>query len=99
MKMLSNVCAVSAGMLIAGCAGPLDPLLGIGPGLDQFAGIAMLAVLVALAWRSIQKAMGSRIDKLSPVDILRKRYAEGDLSEEEYQRMMENLSRLKVNSA
>jgi Short C-terminal domain len=99
MKMLSNVCAVSAGMLIAGCAGPLDPLPGIGPGLDQFAGIAMLAVLVALAWRSIQKVMGSRIDNLSPIDILRKRYAEGDLSEEEYQRMMENLSRLKVNSA
>ena len=99
MKNSSILCAVSAGILIAGCAGPLDPPLGLGPGLDQFVGIAMLAVLVALAWRPIQNAMGSRIDNLSPIDILRKRYTDGDLSEEEYQRMMEHLSRLKVNSA
>jgi hypothetical protein len=99
MKRLSIVCTISTGMLIAGCAGPLDSPLGLGPGLDQFVGIAMLAVLVALAWRPIQNAMGSRIDNLSPIDILRKRYADGDLSEEEYQRMMEHLSRLKVNSA
>jgi uncharacterized membrane protein len=99
MRKLSITCTVSAGMLIAGCAGPLGPPLGLGPGLDQFAGIAMLAVLVALAWRPIKNALGSRIDNLSPIDILRKRYAEGDLSEEEYQRMMENLSRSKVQSA
>lgn len=99
MKMLSIVGTVSAGMLMAGCAGPLGPPLGLSPGLDQFAGIAMLAVLVALAWRPIKNALGSRIDNLSPVEILRKRYAEGGLSEVEYQRMMENLSREKVKSA
>jgi hypothetical protein len=99
MKMLSIVCTVSAGMLIAGCAGPLDPPLGLGPGLDQFAGIAMLAVLVALAWRPIKNALGSRTDTSSPIDILKKRYAQGELSEGEYLRMMDNLSRSKVNSA
>jgi hypothetical protein len=99
MKNSSILCAVSAGILIAGCAGPLDPPLDLGPGLDQFVGIAMLAVLVALAWRPIKNALGSRSDNLSPLDILRKRYAKGDLSEEEYQRMMENLSRPRVKSA
>jgi hypothetical protein len=99
MKMLSIVCTVSAGMLIAGCVGPLDPPLGLGPGLDQFAGIAMLAVLVALAWRPIKNALGSRTDTSSPIDILRKRYAQGELSEGEYLRMVDNLSRSKVNSA
>ncbi len=98
MKMLSIVCTVSTGML-AGCAGPLDPPLGLGPGLDQFAGLAVLAVLVALAWRPIKNALGSRTDTSSPRDILRKRYAQGELSEGEYLRMMENLSRSKVNSA
>jgi hypothetical protein len=99
MKMSSIVCKVSAGMLIAGCAGPLDPPLGLGPGLDQFAGIAILAVLVALAWRPIKNALGSRTDTSSPIDILRKRYAQGELSEGEYLRMVDNLSRSKVNSA
>jgi hypothetical protein len=99
LKMSSIVSTVSAGMLIAGCAGPLEPPLGLGPGLDQFAGIAMLAVLVALAWRPIKKALGSRTDTSSPIDILRKRYAQGELSESEFQRMVDNLSRSKVNSA
>jgi hypothetical protein len=99
MKNLSILCAISVGMLIAGCAGSLDPPLGFGPGLDQFAGIAMLAVLVALAWRPLKNAVGSRIDNPLPSDMLRKRYAKGDLSEEEYQRMMENLSRPKAKSA
>ena len=99
MKMSSIICTVSAGMLIAGCAGPLDPPLGLGPGLDQFAGIVILAVLVALAWRPIKNALGSRTDTSSPIDILRKRYAQGELSEGEYLRMVDNLSRSKVNSA
>jgi hypothetical protein len=99
MKNLSILCAVSVGMLIAGCAGPLDPPLGLGPGLDQFAGIAILAVLVAFAWGPIRNARGSRTDTSSPIDILRKRYAQGELSEEEYLRMVDNLSRSKVNSA
>ena len=99
MKMLSIVWTVSTGMLIAGCAGPLDPPLGLGPGLDQFAGLAVLAVLVALAWRPIKNALGSRTDTSSPIDILRKRYAQGELSEGEYLRMVDNLSRSKVNSA
>jgi uncharacterized membrane protein len=86
-------------MLIAGCAGPLDPPLGLGPGLNQFAGIVILAVLVALAWRPIKNALGSRTDTSSPIDILRKRYAQGELSEGEYLRMVDNLSRSKVNSA
>jgi hypothetical protein len=97
MKMSSIICTVSAGMLIAGCAGPLDPPLG--PDLDQFAGIVILAVLVALAWRPIKNALGSRTDTSSPIDILRKRYAQGELSEGEYLRMVDNLSRSKVNSA
>jgi hypothetical protein len=99
MKMSSIVCTVSAGMLIVGCAGPLDPPLGLGPGLDQLAGIAILAVLVALVWRPIKNALGSRTDTSSPIDILRKRYAQGELSEGEYLRMVDNLSRSKVNSA
>ena len=98
MKMSSIICTVSAGMLIAGCAGPLEPL-GLGPDLDQFAGIVILAVLVALAWRPIKNALGSRTDTSSPIDILRKRYAQGELSEGEYLRMVDNLSRSKVNSA
>jgi uncharacterized membrane protein len=86
-------------MLIVGCAGPLDPPLGLGPGLDQFAAIAILAVLVELAWRPIRNALGSGTDTSSPIDILRKRYAQGELSEGEYLRMVDNLSRSKVNSA
>jgi uncharacterized membrane protein len=96
VKAPGIVCIVFAGILVAGCVGPSDLPLGFGPGLDQFAGIAMLTVLVALAWRPIRNALGSRTDNSSPGDILRMRYARGELSEEEYQRMTENLSREKA---
>ena len=99
MKMLNIVITLSAGLLIAGCAGLLDPSVGLGPGLDQFAGIAILMVLIALAWHPIRSALTLRTDTLSPIDILRQRYAQGELSEQEYLRMMEKLSPSKVNSA
>lgn len=99
MKAPGIVCIVFTGMVLAGCAGPSDLPLGFGPGLDQFSGIAMLTVLVALAWRLIRNALGSRTDNPSASDILRMRYARGELSEEEYRRMTENLSREKAKSA
>jgi hypothetical protein len=66
MRRLSIVCTVSAGMLTAGCAGPLDPPLGLGPGLDQLAGMAMLAVLITLAWRPIKNMLRPRTNNTTP---------------------------------
>jgi hypothetical protein len=97
MKMLSIVWTVSTGMLIAGCAS--GPAARPWSGSRSIRRSRVFAVLVALAWRPIKNALGSRTDTSSPMDILRKRYAQGELSEGEYLRMMENLSRSKVNSA
>jgi uncharacterized membrane protein len=37
------------------------------------------------------------MDTLSPTDIVKRRYAQGELSEGEYLRMMENLAQSKAN--
>jgi hypothetical protein len=87
---------MSAGVLIAGCAGPPDPSLDLGPGLDSFAGFAFFVLLVALAWKPLKRALGQRTDTLSPMDIVKRRYAQGELSEGEYLRMMENLAQSKA---
>jgi hypothetical protein len=97
METTSIVCAMSAGVLIGGCAGPPDPSLDLGPGFDSFAGFAFLALLIALAWKPLKRALGPRMDTLSPTDIVKRRYAQGELSEGEYLRMMENLAQSKAN--
>lgn len=92
MKTASIAGTVFIWALIAGGGGPLIPPLGFGPDLDQFAAFAMLLVLIALGWRPIKNTLGSRFNTISPIDILRKRYAQGVISEEEYLHMREEVS-------
>ncbi|MBB5345091.1 SHOCT domain-containing protein [Tunturibacter empetritectus] len=95
MKTLKDLSKLSVLILFAGCAGPMGPLLGLGPGWDEVAGITVVAIVVALAYRPIRKLFSNRLnaaDFASPQNIVRERYARGEISQEEFQRIMQLLS-------
>jgi putative membrane protein len=95
MKTLIALPGFSVLILFAGCAGPIGPPLGLGPGWDELAGVAFVAILVALAYRPIRKLFSNRLSAAkssSPQNIARERYARGEITQEEFQRIMQQLS-------
>jgi len=97
MKTLIAFSRLSVLILLAGCAGPMGPPLGLGPGWDELAGIAIVAIVVALAYRPIRKFFSNRLhaaNSASPQNIAKERYARGEITQEEFQRIMQHLSGL-----
>jgi uncharacterized membrane protein len=95
MKTLKDLSKLSVLIPFAGCAGPTGPPLGLGPGWDELAGIAIVAIVVALAYRPIRKLFSNRLNlanSASPQNIARERYARGEITQEEFQRLMQHLS-------
>jgi uncharacterized membrane protein len=95
MKSLIAVSSFSSLILFAGCAGPMGPPLGLGPGWDELVGIAIVATIVAFAYRLLGKHFSNRFNTANsstPQNIVRERYARGEITQEEYQQMMQHLS-------
>jgi hypothetical protein len=95
MKTLRALSRSSVLILFAGCAGPLGPPLGLGPGWDELVGIAIVTSVVALAHRPIRKLFSNRLDAANvsaSQNIARERYARGEITHEEFQRIMQHLS-------
>ena len=95
MKTLVAISRLSVLMLFAGCTDPIGPPLGLGPGWDELAGIAIVTMIVALAYRPIRRLVSTRLNtdrSASPQDIVRARYARGEINQDEFQRMMQHLS-------
>jgi hypothetical protein len=84
--------SLSAAMLfLTGCANPLGPPFGLGPENDP-----MFGILVILLFGSLIYRMANWQDLKRPespaVHILRERYARGELTREQFQNMMRDLS-------
>ena len=80
----------------------MGPSLGLGPGLDEIAGIVILTMLFAILYRPLRNSIGARSGMhhtMSPRDIAKERYARGELTREEFQRMMQHLSESQGDSA
>ena len=95
MKSLLVLLSFPSLIPIAGCAGPMGPPLGLGPGWDQLAGLAIFGLVAALAYRPIRKHYSTRnraVNAASPLDIARERYARGEINQEEFERMKQQLS-------
>ena len=81
---------------LAGCAAgpPAPPLLPIGPGLEWVA--FLLVAIGAVVWLtrnglSQYWPRGSRTSSSRAYDLLRERYAKGEISREEYLRVASDL--------
>jgi hypothetical protein len=86
--------SLSVGMLLlTGCASPLGPPFGAGPEHDSALGILMLLLLAVVLYRSaISKRKPERQDDAPAIQIVRERYARGELTREEFQNLMRDLS-------
>jgi putative membrane protein len=84
-------------ILGTGCAGPLGPPLGFGPGLDQlvFWGAIFIAGLVL--WPRVQRhfrkndGMPGTSRLSSSMEIIAERYAKGEINRDEYLRIINDL--------
>jgi uncharacterized membrane protein len=95
MKTLIAVSSFSSVILFAGCVGPMGLPLGLGPGWDELAGIVIVATIVAFAYRLLGKRFSNRFstaNSSTPQNIVRERYARGEITQEEYRQMMQHLS-------
>jgi uncharacterized membrane protein len=81
------------GMLfLTGCAGPLGPPFGPGPEVDAAFGILMILLFAGLLYRAAKDWQNPKHSEPPPIHIARERYARGELTREEFQNMMRDLS-------
>jgi hypothetical protein len=86
---------VSAAMLLlTGCAGPMGPPLGPGPETDSVFGILVILLFAGLLYRSSKGWRNPKNPKSSAIHILRERYGRGELTREQFQNIMRDLSAL-----
>jgi len=79
-------------VLLAGCAGPLGPPFGLGPEGDSVLGILILLLLAGVLYRSARRRWTPERQDAPAIHIARERYARGELTREEFQNMLRDLS-------
>jgi putative membrane protein len=62
-----------------------DMMGGFGMGLGGILWIAIIALIVFLVWQYLKQDKNLRSSKNSPLDILKQRYAKGEIGKEEYE--------------
>ncbi len=55
--------------------------------------VAVLFVLITFLLRIIKSVKGEKVEKDEAIEILRKRYASGEITKEEYERMLQDLKK------
>jgi uncharacterized membrane protein len=90
--MLVRVSLSVAMLLLTGCAGPMGPPFGPGPETDFVFGILVILLLAGLLYRSSKGWRNPKNPDSSAIHILRERYARGELTRDQFQNMMRDLS-------
>jgi uncharacterized membrane protein len=90
--MLMRVRLSAAILLLTGCAGPMGPPFGRGPETDFVFGILVILLSAGFLYRSSKGWRNPKNPVSSAVHILRERYARGELTREQFQNMMRDLS-------
>ncbi len=78
--------------LSTGCADPLGPAFGMGPDGNFAVGFFVFLVLGGLLYRSARAKRDEDIQGSSAARIVRERYARGELTREENQHILRDLS-------
>ena|ERR1700683_704217 len=84
--------SVIAALLLTGCAGPLGPVFGMGPDGDLAVGLLVFLLLGSLFYRLSRTKPDEECPGSSAARIVRERYARGEMTREDYQHMMRDLS-------
>jgi hypothetical protein len=78
-------------LLLTGCAGPIGPPFGPVPEADSVFGILLILLLGGLLYR-MAKRQNLKRPESPAIHVLRERYARGELTREQFQDMMRDLS-------
>jgi hypothetical protein len=92
--MHMRVSLSSATLLLTGCAGPLGPPFGLGPEADGAFGLLMILLIGSLLYRSARGWQTWKHPEAAAIHILQERYARGELTREQFQSMMRDVSAL-----
>jgi hypothetical protein len=92
--MHMRVSLSSATLLLTGCAGPLGPPFGLGPEADGAFGLLMILLIGSLLYRSARGWQTWTHPEAAAIHILQERYARGELTREQFQSMMRDVSAL-----
>jgi uncharacterized membrane protein len=84
--------AVIPALFLTGCAGPLGPAFDVGPDCELFAGLFVALLLGGLFYRLARTKPDEEWQGSSAARIVRERYARGEMTREDYQHMMRELS-------
>jgi uncharacterized membrane protein len=90
--MLMRVSLSAAMLLLTGCAGPMGPPFGPGPETDSVLGILLILLFAGLLYRSSKGWRKPKDSESSVIHILQERYARGELTREQFQNIMRDLS-------
>jgi hypothetical protein len=90
--MRMRVSISSAMLLLTGCAGPLGPPFGPGPEADTVFGILVILLFGGLLYRAAKGWQNPKHSESRAVHIARERYARGELTREEFQNVIRDLS-------
>jgi uncharacterized membrane protein len=101
--LLLIIASLSLFSFEVGCAaGPLSPPLGLGPGLDEAVFWGLLLLAAVFLWPRVQRYLrrnpGASMLNSSKagMDTVAERYAKGEISREEYLKMVDDLRRRTV---
>jgi uncharacterized membrane protein len=83
---------VIAVLLLTGCAGPLGPAFGMGPDGDLAVGFLVFLLLGGLFYRLSRTKPDEEFQVSSEARIVRDRYARGEMTREQYQQTIRDLS-------
>jgi uncharacterized membrane protein len=90
--MPMRVSLSAAILLLTGCTGPMGLPFGPGPETDFVFGILLILMFAGLLYCSSEGWRNPKNPGSSAIHILRERYARGELTREQFQNMMRDLS-------
>jgi hypothetical protein len=79
-------------LLLTGCAGPPGPPFGPGPEVDIAFGILVILLFAGLLYRAAKGWQNAKHFETPAIHTARERYARGELTREEFQNMIRDLS-------
>jgi uncharacterized membrane protein len=100
-KCLSSIMLLPL-LAAGGCAGPIGPGLGLGPGLDQLVFFGILIGIGAIAWPRVRNWTSNHSNLLPyslnqsesrATAIAAERYAKGEITRDEYLKLLDDLRR------
>lgn len=87
-----SVSSVIPMLFLTGCAGPLGPPFVPGSEGDSVLGVLMLLLFAGLLYRFAKSRSKPERQHSLGIRIVQERYARGELTREEFQNMMRDLS-------